>query len=528
MTQVDDRLRSALEGRYRIEREIGRGGMAIVFLAYDEKHKRQVALKVLRPEISAVVGAERFHREIEIAARLQHPHILPLHDSGEADGLLYYVMPFVVGESLRDLLSRMGRLHWKEAASIASEVASALHYAHGEHVIHRDIKPGNILISQGHAVVADFGIAHAVSATREHEHGAPLEFAIGTPAYMSPEQALSDPDVDGRSDVYSLGCVMYEMLCGDPPADQQTTRSFLLKDTHHTPPRFDGQDRWQIPRGIRGATVAALAPDRRDRYQTAAELRAALTQAMRGGGSPVRWATQLVGSAVVLLGLVYFVSLELGLPSWVFQALAIVSGIQIGVLIYASRIERAGQRLKRLSRRRIQAVGAVAVVAVGLVSGLYMTGRAFGWVPAEAETTGAVGEQPLVLLMDFVNRTPDSFLGLAATDAFRVDLAQSGLLFTLQTPNGTGLPGNETGGVGLDGVLDMARDGGVPAVLVGEITTVGHEYLLTARLVSPADRTTLAAERVTASSADAVIAAIDTLSARMRQHALQLRATRPK
>lgn len=526
MTEIVDRLRAALQDRYRIEREIGRGGMAIVFLTDDLKHKRQVALKVLRPEISAIVGAERFHREIEIAARLQHPHILPLHDSGDADGLLYYVMPFVVGESLRDLLMREARLQWRQAISIACEVASALHYAHGEGVVHRDIKPGNILISQGHAVVADFGIARAVSGTMEDEHGAPLEFAIGTPAYMSPEQAMSEPDVDGRSDVYSLGCVAFEMLCGSPPADEQTTRTFLLRETEHTVPKFDGQIRRQIPRRVRGAIVAALATERKDRYQSAAEMRTAMIQAMRGGGNPLRWATQLVASAVVLLGLVYFLSLELGLPAWVFQSLAIVSGIQIGVLIYAMRVERAGQRMRRLSWQRIQAIGAVAVGAVGLMSAFYMAGRALGWRAFQASSGVEALVTHDVILLDFVNRTSDSLLGFAATDAFRVDLAQSNLLSPINLSIGRSESDPSDGRqTSFDQILEMARRRGVMAVLMGEVTTVGREFLLSARLVSPLSGETLAAERVKAESADHVITAIDTLSARMREHALILRGS---
>lgn len=517
---VEQRLREELSDRYRLEREIGRGGMAIVFLAEDLKHGRQVALKVLRPEISAVVGADRFHREIEIAARLQHPHILPLHDSGEAGGLLYYVMPFVVGESLRDLLTREGRVNWKEAVAIAGEVASALHYAHAEGVVHRDIKPGNILISQGHAMVADFGIARAVSATPEAEHGGPpIEFAIGTPSYMSPEQAMSDPDVDGRADVYSLGCVLYEMLCGSPPVDDRTTQTFLLRDSDHTVPRFDTQVRWQIPRSVRGAAAAALKQDRTERFQSAAEMRAALLQASRGGGSPVRWAIQLVTTAVVLLGMVYYLSLELGLPSWVFQALAVVSGIQVAMLVYAMRTERAGQRLRLLSRKRIQAMGVAAVIVVGGASALYMAIRAVGY-PADAVELTVPGARS-ILLVDFVNRTGDPLLSAAATDAFRVDLAQSGLLSNLELPSAAEservLPVDQA----TEGVLEHARRNEVAAVLMGEITPVGNEYLLSARLVSSLDGTTLAAERVTAHSADNVIAAIDTLSARMRSHVVE-------
>ncbi len=207
------RLQQALADRYTIEREVGHGGMAVVYLAQDLKHHRPVAIKVLRPELAYAIGPERFLREIEIAARLSHPHILPLHDSGNADGVLYYVMPYVEGETLRDRLKREGKLGVEEAVRITSEMADALGYAHQAGLVHRDIKPENILIQAGHAVVSDFGIARAVSAAgtdKLTETG----IAVGTPAYMSPEQSLGDSGLDARSDVYSLGCVLFEMLTG--------------------------------------------------------------------------------------------------------------------------------------------------------------------------------------------------------------------------------------------------------------------------------------------------------------------------
>ena len=218
MTPISSTLAEVLRDRYTVERELGRGGMAIVFLARDHRHDRLVALKALRPELAHALGPERFLREIQIAARLQHPNILPLHDSGEANGLLYYVMPYVEGESLRARLEREGQLPIEDALDIACQVADALAYAHSHDVVHRDIKPENILLSGGHALVADFGIARAITAAggeRLTETG----LAVGTPAYMSPEQAAADARVDARSDIYSLGCVIYEpekYFRGDP------------------------------------------------------------------------------------------------------------------------------------------------------------------------------------------------------------------------------------------------------------------------------------------------------------------------
>src|SRR6059036_3826222 len=212
MPDLLETLRDALAGRYAVERELGRGGMATVFLAEDLKHRRPVAIKVLHAELAAALGAERFLREIEIAARLQHPHILPLYDSGAAGGVLYYVMPYVEGESLRDRLDRDKQLGLEDALRIATEVAGALAYAHSRGIVHRDIKPENIMLSGGTAVVADFGIARAVSAAGEGQHLTQTGTIMGTPAYMSPEQASGSAEIDGRSDEYSLACVLYEML----------------------------------------------------------------------------------------------------------------------------------------------------------------------------------------------------------------------------------------------------------------------------------------------------------------------------
>src|SRR5215217_8270653 len=210
---IPDRLSAAIADRYRVERELGSGGMATVYLAEDLKHHRRVAVKVLRPELAAVIGAERFLSEIRTTAKLQHPHILPLFDSGESEGFLFYVMPFVEGESLRQRLDRETQLSIPDVVRIATEIAAGLDYAHRHGVIHRDIKPENILLHEGSALIADFGIALAASksgSTRMTETG----MSLGTPHYMSPEQAMGEREITARSDVYALGCVLYEMLTG--------------------------------------------------------------------------------------------------------------------------------------------------------------------------------------------------------------------------------------------------------------------------------------------------------------------------
>ncbi len=274
MSDTLERLSKALEGRYSIEREIGAGGMATVYLAQDLKHNRNVAVKVLKPELAAVLGGERFLTEITTTANLQHPHILPLFDSGEADSFLYYVMPYVEGETLRGRLDRERQLPVKEAVALAEAVASALDYAHRHDVIHRDIKPENILLHEGSPVVADFGIALAVSAAgggRMTETG----LSLGTPHYMSPEQATADRDLSARSDVYSLACVLYEMLAGDPPHTGPTPQSILMRILTEEP-RSVTDVRRSVPRNVACALTRALEKLPADRFESAEEFARAL------------------------------------------------------------------------------------------------------------------------------------------------------------------------------------------------------------------------------------------------------------
>jgi TolB-like protein/Flp pilus assembly protein TadD len=275
------RAQRALADRYAIERELGRGGMATVYLADDLRHGRQVAVKVLHARPSSPLAAERFLREIRISASLTHPHILPLHESGEADGLLYFVMPYVAGESLRVRLEREGRLPIDEAVRIAGEVAGALDTAHRQGVIHRDVKPENILIEEGHAVVADFGIARAMTAAggeRVTADGLP----IGTPWYMSPEQIRGSKEIDGRSDLYSLACVLYEMIIGEPPFESTTDPTVALARHLVDPPPSLTAVRSEVTEALEAAVMKALAKSPAERFQTTAEFGQAL---LADGGS---------------------------------------------------------------------------------------------------------------------------------------------------------------------------------------------------------------------------------------------------
>ncbi len=268
-------LNATLAGRYAVEREIGAGGMAVVYLANDLRHRRKVALKVLRPELAAVIGAERFLREIETTANLQHPHILPLHDSGTVEGTAFYVMPYVEGESLRDRLRRETQLPIDDAVRIAREVASALDYAHRHGVVHRDIKPENILLHDGQALVADFGIALAVSSAGGGSRMTETGMSLGTPNYMSPEQAMGDREITPRSDVYALGCVLYEMLLGEPPFTGPSAQAVIARVVTEEP-RSLTQQRKSIPLHVNAAVHMALEKLPADRFASAAEFSTAL------------------------------------------------------------------------------------------------------------------------------------------------------------------------------------------------------------------------------------------------------------
>jgi serine/threonine-protein kinase len=371
-----ERLNTALSGRYTIERKIGSGGMATVYQAEDLKHHRKVAVKVLRAELAAEVGAERFLREIEIAAQLQHPHILPLYDSGHAGGILYYVMPFVSAGSLRDRMDREVRLPIDDAVRIARAVALALDYAHRRDVIHRDIKPENILLSEDQPVIADFGIAKATSAAGgaeraagEGEGGALTEggLAVGTPAYMSPEQATAERKLDGRTDLYGLACVLYEALAGEPPFAGSNVRATMALHATQPAPSLRAK-RPDVPLQVDQVVAKAMAKEPSDRYGTSLEFAEALaapasgTAAVRGLGH--------VGAkrAVAVLPFVntspdpdneYFSD---GITDELINALAKVDRLQVASRTSAFALKGSGRDV-----REIGAMLNVAVVLEGTV-----------------------------------------------------------------------------------------------------------------------------------------------------------------
>ncbi len=353
MVDLLTRLQAALGDRYPIERELGRGGMATVYLARDVRHGRFVAVKVFRPEVAAALGPERFLREIAVAARLQHPHILPLHDSGEVSGLLYYVMPYVEGESLRGRLDRERQLPIDDALRIAREIAGALSYAHSQDVLHRDVKPENILLAGAEAVVADFGIARAMTAAGGDALTA-TGITVGTPAYMSPEQAAGE-SLDGRSDVYSLGCVLYEMLAGQPPFTGPTAQAINARRwTEPVPPLRTVRE--TVPTDLEQVIDKALAKVPADRFATAAQFADALEAVLRlrprsvAPGTRRRMVVTVAVAAVVAVGVAFVFR-----GRWVAGAV-LPSAATIAVVPFVPVVEDTG--LERLGRELVVTVSA--------------------------------------------------------------------------------------------------------------------------------------------------------------------------
>ncbi|MFC1639444.1 protein kinase [Gemmatimonadota bacterium] len=562
MTHVPETLTSALADRYTIERELGSGGMATVYLAEDLKHHRKVAIKVLRPELTASIGVERFLREIEITANLNHPHILPLLDSGILEdqpsgqatavppyrptALLYYVMPYFEGESLRDRLNREKQLPIDDALKLAGEVADALGSAHRHNVVHRDLKPENILLQEGHAVVADFGVARAIEEaeeTRLTETG----MAIGTPAYLSPEQATGEREIAGTSDIYSLGCVLYEMLAGEPPFTGPTVRSIVHQHLA-TEPRSLIEVLPGVPLELDVAVSKALAKEPEDRHQSAEEFAATLRElgvtisgstasaVVRRWGNPLTLAGVFGAGALVVLGVVYVLVIQLGLPDWVLVAAGVLLVVLLPFAVGTGLIERqritrkmstpsSGVRrvLHQWLRWRKAARGSVMVfVGLGVVTTGYMGLRSMGIGPmGTLLAKGVLTEQDRILVAEFENRTSDSLLGATLTDALQIDLSQSPTIQVVELQElanaltrmgrGAGEP------VTLEVAQELAEREGVKAIVAGEVGALGNGYVLTSRLIAAATGEVLVSDRATASDADNLIQAVDGLSAKLRE-----------
>ena len=531
MVEFLNRLKAAIGDRYAIERELGRGGMAIVYLAQDLKHGRPVAIKVLRPELAATLGAERFLREIDTAARLNHPHIVPLYDSGDADGLLYYVMPYVEGESLRERLMRSGTLSLNEALHIVREIGSALSYAHSKDVIHRDIKPANILLADGHAVVADFGIARAISAS-----GGPsltqAGIAVGTPEYMSPEQVMGAEQIDGRSDLYSLGCVLYEMLCGAPPFEGETAQAVIAKRFKQPNPRLEGLNS-AVPPPVRDTLMKVFAPEPEDRYDSASGFVAALRPKAEARQSLAQ-RVGLLGVAglhllatLVVLAVVRFLVVQLGLPDWVMPGAGVLLLIGLPVVLTAAHVEQRTAEGKtprlhwltwaRALRGGVLALGGWSLFVVG-----FMAMRLLGIGPVGTlVAAGVLEERERIIVADFANRANDSLLAQAVTEAFRVDFAQSPVVTLVDPAHVAQVLAlmDRSSDDRLDPELarEVAVRDGIKAVIAGEVSAVGTSYVISVRLLSAGDGSLLVAYRETAADSSEIIEAVDRLSDRLRE-----------
>jgi len=426
VTDLLDKLQASLGDRYEVERELGSGGMAIVYLARDLKHDRSVALKVMRPELAASLGGERFLREISIAAKLSHPHILPLYDSGDADGLLYYVMPFVEGESLRDLLDREQQLPLEDAVRITREVADALGQAHSYGIIHRDIKPENIMLTGGHAVVADFGIARAFSAAGG-DSLTQTGMAVGTPAYMSPEQAAGDANLDGRTDVYALGCVLYEMLVGQVPFTGPNAQAIMARHTMDmvTPPSIMRQS---VPEELENVLLRSLEKSPADRFRTAGDFSEALVSLDSGTYTPRRTTR-------------------------------------------AMTMQMQAQAQKK--RRRVTvAASAVGVIGVGLAAFLL-------WPRGEQPVVGGL-DLSTVAVLYFEDFTPDGELGYLADGLTEGLIEQLASVRALNVISRNGVEPYRASELDVDSVARILNAGNV---IAGSVDRRGARLRVTVRLV---------------------------------------------
>ncbi len=513
-------LAEALAARYTIEREVGHGGMAIVFVAQDHKHHRSLAVKVLRPELAAALGAQRFLREIEIIARLNHPHILPLYDSGEAAGYLYYVMPFVEGETLRQRLDREKQLPVDEAVRITCEVVDGLKHAHGVGVIHRDIKPENILMSGGHAVIADFGIARAIEAAGG-EKLTETGFAVGTPAYMSPEQSLGQGEVDARSDLYSAACVLFEMLVGEPPHAGPTAQAMIARRVSEAVPSARAS-RETVPPALDAVLRRALAKVPADRYATASEFSDALNRAVTApevvteATGPLRVMGLYTVSAVAVLGLLQLLAMQLDLPRWVLPGALVLLLIGVPIILGTALVQRGSLSLPQpamrlLTWRRAILGGVFAMAAWGVVVTAYMVSRS-------AAASSLVATR-LAVLPFAVRGDPDfNYLGEGIVDLLARDLDGVGDLRTVDPGTVLSALGAAEGRSGNpDRYRAVARRVGAGLYLLGSVHAVGGRLRIQASLHDASADVNSAALSQSGVEGDAgdVLALVDQLAARL-------------
>jgi tetratricopeptide (TPR) repeat protein/tRNA A-37 threonylcarbamoyl transferase component Bud32 len=567
MDELRGRLEAALAGVYTFQRELGGGGMSRTYLAVEQALNRRVVVKVLAPELLAGISVERFRREVLLAAQLQHPHVVPVLTAGDAGGLPWFSMPYVDGDSLRQRLER-GPLGTGEVISILRDVARALAYAHGHGIVHRDIKPDNVLLSAGSATVTDFGIAKAISAARtdggsHHATLTQIGTSIGTPTYMAPEQAAADPDADHRVDIYAFGVMAYELLAGQPPFHGTTPARLLAAHMSETP-RDLRSSRSDTPPALADLIMTCLAKDPEARPQQARDIArvletvttsgdaAAVPAALRGGRIPVGKALGLWAAATAGVGITAWAATDvIGLPEWVLPGSLGVMLAGLPVIAITAFVQRAAHKayattpqrtpggglpatgtlatlaLKaspHVSWRRTWMGGGIAVAAFAVLVVGFMVTRAFGIGPAASlRGKGAFGEKETVVVADFRAPAADSTLGPTVAEALRTDLAQSSslnvltrasvrdILGLMQRPSESVVP--------FELAREIATREGAKAVLDGEIVRLGQSYVISARLVSALDGQELATFRETAENENALIGSLGDLSRAIREKA---------
>ena len=552
MSDLEALLQSSLGTQYRLERELGGGGMSRVFLAEEIALGRKVVLKVLPPELAGALSPERFQREVRLAASLQHPHMVPLLAAGSAGGILYYTMPYVAGESLRARLDRQGALPVPEAFRYLRDVTEALAAAHAQGIVHRDIKPDNVLLTHQHAVVTDFGIAKAVSAAGGTGTGqlTGTGLAIGTPTYMAPEQATGDAQVDHRADLYSLGVMAYEMLAGEPPFRGPVQVMVAAHLSRIAPPLTELRP--NLPPALARLVARCLEKLPADRFGSAQELLAELdmigatisgstaTASAPAPAAPGEWPLPRVLAyfaiaAVAVLGLAWGLRTLLGLPDWFFPAAVILLALGLPIVVLAgishNRRIAGGTSTStpgpaklhhRLTLSRAVKGGIAAFSGLALITGAYMAMRLLGIGPVGSlVASGKLSERERLIIADFANQTRDPLLGPAVTQAFRVDFSQSKLvspveadyvrrvLRRMQRPDS--VP------VSLTVAREIAQREGFKAVVAGELQQVGPSLLVSAQLVNAQSGEVLATARETARDSTGILDAVDRVSKQLRE-----------
>ena len=562
MADLRSQLQGALGNTYTLDRELGGGGMSRVFVAEDATLGRQVVVKVLSPDLAAGLNVERFRREIQVAAKLQHPQIVPVLTTGETDGLPYYTMPYVAGQSLRARVAA-GPLGIGEVVSVLRDVARALAFAHKQGVVHRDIKPENVLLSEGSAAVTDFGIAKALAASKTDAPGATLTqvgTSLGTPAYMAPEQVAGDPNTDHRADLYAFGCMAYELLAGRPPFVGATPQKVLAAHLAEAPQPVQ-ELRPEVPPSLADLVMRCLAKEPAARPESAAALvpildgaftsdeRTSLPPILLGG--PGMWKKALAYYAIAFIAVAVLARaaiVGIGLPDWVFPGALVVMGLGLPVILVTAYVHRVTHRalvttpvrtptgglaqpstmatlaLKaspHLSWRRTAVGGLWAVGSFVVLVGAWMVMRALGIGPAASlMAAGKLGERERILVADFGSPASDSLLGPTVTDAFRTDLAQSANLSVVpvtavqEVLRRMRRPANTHVDFAL--AREIATREGVKAVLEGDVVALGGSYVLSARLVAAQTGEELATFRETADAAKDIIPTISRLAKQVR------------